>query len=106
MTALQDTYAAIVDRVAIAGLTWRERDYVSARLDGPSDAYMELVVALDEDGCEFPKVQAALMMLNTPGVAQRILRDRMSCICYPGCRGIGDCEPACPRCSSGEISLG
>jgi hypothetical protein len=66
-------YEAIADRKLVP-MSTRERAFLNAMLDKPSADYKALVVAL-ADGCEFPRQQAALMLLNTPSAAHKIIID-------------------------------
>lgn len=74
MSSAADRYEQIADRVAVP-MTGSEREHMTELLDEPTDDFKALVVALDEDGCQFPKQQAALMLRNTPGVAAKIIEE-------------------------------
>jgi hypothetical protein len=67
-------YEEIADRV-IVQMSHEERLYLNRLMDEPTNDYKDLVVALNAEGCEFPRQQAALMLRNTPGAAQKIIAE-------------------------------
>lgn len=70
-------YEQIADQMAMLVLTPRERAALVAALDEPTDDFKRLAQILDCEGCNFPKAQAALMLLNTPGAAAKLLETRI-----------------------------
>lgn len=67
-------YSGLADSCVIQ-MTGGERADVVRMLDAPTWQFKQLALALQADGCTFPKQQAALMLRNTPAVAAKLLRD-------------------------------
>jgi hypothetical protein len=68
-------YEEIADRVLVQ-MSDSERTFLERVLEEPSEDYKLLVLQLEQEGCEFPRQQAALMMRNSPGVARQLIAQR------------------------------
>jgi hypothetical protein len=59
------SYGEIADEV-IVEMSQEERLYLNQLMDEPGPEYKLLVEALWQEGCKFPRQQAALMLRNSP----------------------------------------
>lgn len=65
-------YDEIADEF-IVPMSHEERLYLNRLLDEPKGEYRLLAEALWQEGCKFPRQQAALLLRNAPGDARRLI---------------------------------